>query len=254
MPTATDASHMDMADALAALGVDDAMPSDAQRSSLDRDGFLLCADFIPDARLAAMREAYEAISAREGSRVGTDHHQETGARRIGDLVNKGEVWDWAYGHPLLLACARHVIGGPFRLCGYSARDPQRGGGHQGYHRDMPWLDGRRGSLSVCLLLDDFRADSGPIRLLPGSHVVAETPAADPHPDELRIEAPAGSVLIFDAHLHHAGSTNLSGALRRMVHVQYVARDLEFWLAHQRETIRLATWRRLSPALRWVLAV
>ena len=66
-------------------------------------------------------------------------------------------------------------------------------------------------------------DSGPLRVIPGSHRRHEPPIdtehgyateMGPHPDEVKIIAPAGSVILFDAaDLWHSGTFNYIPAAR-----------------------------------------
>ena len=70
----------------------------------------------------------------------------------------------------------------------------------------------------------FTRDNGPLRVIPGSHHSAHDPADDmefpgmgPHPDEVRLIAPAGSLILFNsASLWHSGTMNYSPGLRLAV--------------------------------------
>jgi ectoine hydroxylase-related dioxygenase (phytanoyl-CoA dioxygenase family) len=71
----------------------------------------------------------------------------------------------------------------------------------------------------------FTAQNGPLRVIPGSHRVSEPPidmqawgsGMGPHPEEVRITAPAGSVILFNsADLWHSGTLNYSPGPRLAV--------------------------------------
>jgi hypothetical protein len=71
----------------------------------------------------------------------------------------------------------------------------------------------------------FTPDNGPPRVIPGSHRVRKPPTdvlafgsgMGPHPDEVKIVAPAGSVIMFNsADLWHSGTLNYSPAPRLAV--------------------------------------
>jgi ectoine hydroxylase-related dioxygenase (phytanoyl-CoA dioxygenase family) len=71
----------------------------------------------------------------------------------------------------------------------------------------------------------FTPDNGPLRVIPGSHRVDRNPADDlplgcesgPHPAEVKVVAPAGSVIMFNnADLWHSGTFNYSPAPRLAV--------------------------------------
>jgi len=72
-------------------------------------------------------------------------------------------------------------------------------------------------------ISEFTRDNGPLRLIPGSHLVSEPPidtehghatGMGPHPDEVKIIAPAGSLVLFKGpDLWHSGTFNYSPAAR-----------------------------------------
>jgi ectoine hydroxylase-related dioxygenase (phytanoyl-CoA dioxygenase family) len=73
----------------------------------------------------------------------------------------------------------------------------------------------------------FTPDNGPLRVLPGSHRVDQNPAGalplgcemGPHLDEVKVVAPAGSVILFNgADLWHSGTFNYSPVPRLAVTV------------------------------------
>jgi ectoine hydroxylase-related dioxygenase (phytanoyl-CoA dioxygenase family) len=79
----------------------------------------------------------------------------------------------------------------------------------------------------------FTPDNGPLRVIPGSHRVSEPPidmlafgsGMGPHPDEVKIVAPAGSVIMFNsADLWHSGTFNYSPAPRLAVTVGFSPGD------------------------------
>ena len=79
------------------------------------------------------------------------------------------------------------------------------------------------------LLDDFTADNGATRVVPGSHRKGAVPKsfADPerhHPDETIVIACAGSVLVINGHLWHSGTRNRARGPRRVVQCVFVASE------------------------------
>lgn len=263
MAETTDAGTTAMEIALRELGVHDGSLPAAALAELDAQGFTLIPGFLDPAWLERMRAAYEGVVKKEGVLVGLDHHQEAGARRLGNLVNKGEAWDSLYVDPRLLAAARHVLARPFKLGALSGRDPLLGGGFQAYHcdcaprtaEDQPFA-----SFSACIMLDDSTLANGATRLIPGSHRRLGDPRQQlpsdpdqPVPGEIQLEACAGSALVFNGHLWHAGAVNREGSVRRMVHAFYQGREQRPWL-DQAEFIRKRTWERITPAARWLLDV
>jgi len=244
---------------LAGLQVaDDALPRE-HADALDRDGFLVIPDFISPGDLQRLRSAYEQVITSEGVDAGKDHHQEAGARRIGNLINKGAVWYPLWTHPLVLAAAYHVLQRDFRLGSMSGRDPLQGGGHQGYHSDCGARlheDQPYAGFAVCVLLDDFTPTNGSTRLVAGSHRRLGAPTADEQlhiPGELTLTAQAGSAFFFNAHLWHAGNVNVDGSVRRLVHLFYQGREHAAWL-DQRKHFRNEACAHVSAPARRLLDV
>ena len=98
------------------------------------------------------------------------------------------------------------------------------------------------------------ADNGPTRLVPGTQWTGRMPqelledCIAPHPQEIQVIAPAGSVLVFNGHCWHSGTANRTGAPRRTVHAAFIRRSVP-QPADERfqDHLRLATLRRLQPA-------
>ena len=68
----------------------------------------------------------------------------------------------------------------------------------------------------------------------------------PHPEEVIIEAPAGSVFIFNSHAWHGGTTNHTVKNRRSIH-SYFCRSDQPQQVDQSRYIKNETLNRLSPA-------
>jgi hypothetical protein len=202
-------------------------------NDLDTRGYAVLAEHIAPGWRRALAERFDAIVAAEGPRAGSETgHGDPLVTGLGDLVNKGVEFDELWTDPVVLALAQHVIGRPFRLSSLNGREPRLGGGHQALHSDPGARSAEDGFHGVNSLwaLDDMDGRNGATRLVPGTHVrtgwVHEhlaDPAA-PHPDEILAVCPAGTVIIYNAHLWHGGTTNRSGGRRRLVHGYYLARD------------------------------
>ncbi len=250
---------MDTAVALAELGVGPA-PHDLGQA-LDRDGFAVVPDALSPEQLHAVRDRIAELAAAEGDRAGVEVHQETGAARLSDLVNKGEVFDVFCTHPVVLAGVAHVLEGDLKLSSLNSRAALPGQGHQGLHTDWGPVDLAEG-YQVCnsiWLLDDFTPENGATRAVPGTHRSGRTPAeslADPeapHPDEVLLLAPAGTAVVFNSHLWHGGTRNRTDRPRRAVHSYFVRRRHPQQL-DQRAYLRDATRARMPAAVRHLLDV
>ncbi|MFD2613897.1 phytanoyl-CoA dioxygenase family protein [Paenibacillus gansuensis] len=250
-----------MEEVFEALGVTEALLSDEEKRSLDEQGYVLFPSVLSTEQLESFREKYEELMAKEGMNAGKEVHQEEGTRRLSDLVNKGEIFDTVYTHPKLLAAVHHVLKREFKLSSLNARDAIPGAGHQELHADWGRL-GAGEPFHVCnsiWLIDDFTADNGATRIVPGTHRLPGYPRdylddpSAPHPDEVLLVAPAGSVGVFNSHVWHGGTINRTERTRRALHAYFTAREHPQQL-NQAEYLRKRTWDRISPAARYLLDV
>ena len=108
-----------------------------------------------------------------------------------------------------------------------------------------------------MLLDDYDEGNGTTRCIPGSHLSAKLPQdvlidpAAPQWNEVKLVAPAGSVMIFNSHTSHGGTRNTSNRRRRGLHSYFCRRD-QVQQLDQRKYVRQMTYDRLSPAARVIL--
>ncbi len=252
---------MDTREALTALGVTEQTLSQAEKDHLDQNGYLPLANILPAELIARMNHRLDELIALEGEDAGKEVHQEAGTTRLSDLVNKDPIFEICFTHPRLLAAIDHVLGGDLRLSSLNYRAALPGSGHQGLHAD--WSGAvPPGEYSVCnsaWLLDDFTPFNGATRVIPGSHRSGQMPRdvmadpTQPHPDEVVLIAPAGTVLVFNSHTWHGGTLNRTDRPRRVMHSYFTRRALQQQL-DQQAYIRPETFARLSPAARFILDV
>jgi ectoine hydroxylase-related dioxygenase (phytanoyl-CoA dioxygenase family) len=247
---------------LNALGAELSLLTEDQKRDLDETGFVVIPDLIDPLWIRKMQIRFDEIVEEEGDSAAKEHYKEAGAPWLANLVNKGTVWEKVWSHPLLLAACRYIFDGEFRISSLNGREAIRGGGRQPLHGD--WKKPRPDYPKVHVVnslwaLDDVGPTNGGPRIIPGAHRrpelpddVLEDPMA-PHPDEIIWEAPAGSVLIFNAHTWHGGTENTSGARRRLLHSYYTRRE-DPQQQDQRKWITAATRSRLTPAQCWLLDV
>ena len=249
-----------MMTALAGLGVTAGSIDGETRERLDRDGYAPLTGILTEHQLTAMRTRLAELIAAEGERAGLEIHQEAGTDRLADLVNKDPVFDVCFTDPRLLACVAHVLG-EFKLSSLNFRAALPGQGLQALHTEGgPVTD--PAAFQVCnsiWLLDDFTADNGATRVVPGSHLSGRSPGdvmadrRDSHPGEVLLLAPAGTVVVFNSHLWHGGTLNRSSRPRRALHAYFTRRGNGQQL-DQRKYARPETLARLGPAARFILDV
>lgn len=260
-PTSTGTDVTSTDEALVALGVTDSSLSADQRSFLDEFGYLLLSDHMGAELLAAFRTCTDELLEAEGLTAGHETPQGDGVAALADLLNKGEIFARCYSDPAVLAAARLVLGAEFRVNSLNYRASLPGKGHQGLHADWaaPVAPGEFHIMNSMWCLDDFTADNGATRAVPGSHRSGKVPSEemadtlDAHPRQIHLTAPAGSVVIFNAHLWHGGTLNSTSARRRGMTMSFVLRN-EPQQLDQRAYVRKSVYDKLSSAQRYLLDV
>ncbi len=249
-------------EALEVLGVTEKTLNAQEKKALDEQGYIILPNLIDRAWLGRLRDRYEELAQADRLEVGNAGRQERGTRHLGDLINRGEVFDGIYTQPKLLAAIYYVFKRDFRVVGLHGRDPLPDFGQQGLHAD--WMPRQPYDPFIVAnsiwLLDDFTLTNGATRVVPGSHLFKGGPdkakAAQPgaHPKEIVVTARAGSVLVFNAHLWHSGTLNQSKAVRRTIQCLFAAREIQQFQNTPGEVVQEATLERLSPAARYLLNV
>jgi ectoine hydroxylase-related dioxygenase (phytanoyl-CoA dioxygenase family) len=251
---------MDMATALRDLGVTDDILTPAEKDQLEDDGFLALEGVLTAAEVAGLNQRMAELTAAEGGRAGLEVHQEKGADRLADLVNKDPKFEVCFSHPRVLAAMKHVLG-EFKLSSLNSRAALPGQGHQGLHADFghPVEPGAYQVCNSIWLLDDFTPENGATRVVPGSHRRGTMPGdemanpGDEHPDQIQLTGQAGTVVVFNSHLWHGGTQNHTDKPRRAMHSYFALRHLPQQL-DQQAYLRVETYERLSPAQRFILDV
>ncbi len=252
---------MEIQQALAALGVNEDLLTAAEKNFLDENGYLPLPGILSDDVRQALVRRVDELAAEEGEGAGSEVHQEAGTTRLSDLVNKDPLFDVCFTHPKVLAAISHVLGGNLKLSSLNFRAALPGHGLQRLHCD--WGKAvETGDYYVCnsiWLLDEFTPENGATRVVPGSNRSGQLPQtvladpAAPHPDEVLLTAPAGTVVIFNSHTWHGGTLNRTDQPRRALHSYFCRRDQSQQL-DQRAYLRPETQARLSEAAQTILDV
>jgi ectoine hydroxylase-related dioxygenase (phytanoyl-CoA dioxygenase family) len=241
---------------------DKGMLSPEEIETLDSNGFLVLKSFVEPDRLDAFRRRLGELFDELGDRAGHEFKQEPQTDRLANLVDYDELFHRAIAEPKLLACVEHVLGADFKLSSLNARSARpRSDWTQPLHCDTGALPDEKGN-SVCnivWLLDDFTADNGAPRYVPGTHKSGKLPQdvlsdpAAPHPDEILLTGARGDVIVMNAHLWHGGTANRTDSPRLALHSFYCRRDLP-QQQYQKKLLRPEVQRSLGPELRQLLAL
>lgn len=232
------------------------------RRHLDELGFVLLDGAIAPALLAELRARILELYKEEGDQAGHEFKTEANATRLANLVDKGDVFCRAIVLPEVLAGVRHVLGDEIKLSSLNARsaDPSSDAG-QPLHVDMGAVPDERGYwvCNTVWMLDDFTAENGATRMVPGSHRWRTRPQDEledpmaPHPGEVLLLGRAGSIAVMNAHLWHGGTANRTSSPRLALHAFYCRRDKP-QQQYQRALVRPEIQARLSSDVRDILAL
>lgn len=182
---------------------------------LDEHGYSVLVGVLSPAEVARLCLAFERSPTPAS---GTQHIT------IDEQTPEADAWAELRVHPRIGAIAEHLLGLGYIVRDLHGRNPLPGFGQQGLHADWPTrAPGEPPAVLTALwMLDDFTVENGATRVVPGSHrelrplprALAQPLAR--HPDERVITGAAGSVLVFNGHLWHAGRQNQSARSRRTV--------------------------------------
>jgi ectoine hydroxylase-related dioxygenase (phytanoyl-CoA dioxygenase family) len=236
--------------------------TDDARYQLDEHGYVLLEDAMGARLLSELRAQIRAILTAEGDRAGHEFKTEPSARRLANLVDKGDVFRRAIVLPATLDLVRHVLGPQIKLSSLNARsaDPHSHEG-QPLHVDMGAIADDQGYwvCNTVWLLDDFTAENGATRMIPGSHKWRTRPQDQlddpmaPHPDEVLLIGRAGSIAVMNAHLWHGGTANRTAAPRLAMHAFYCRGDKP-QQQYQKSLLRAETQAGLTADARAILAL
>jgi ectoine hydroxylase-related dioxygenase (phytanoyl-CoA dioxygenase family) len=234
----------------------------SERDSLDTAGYVVLKNLLDSETLEQIRNRVEELYELEGENAGSEFRKEPGARRLANLVDKGEIFQQLIATSRVLELVSHVLGSRFKLSSFNARSANPYSDEaQPLHCDAGAVADEKG-FWVCntiWLLDDFTAMNGATRVVPGSQHWRKLPQhamanpAQSHPEEELILASAGTVIVMNTHAWHGGTANRTGEHRRALHAFY-CRDDKPQQQYQKRLLRPETQAALSPELRQLLAL
>ena len=202
-----------------------------------RDGFTLFPRMLDPAWIREMRDGFEELEGRipnaDGSRPAA----------ITDLLeHKPEPVLRALSNERLLDFAEMVVGPHVQLESITFRrtppQPEQDGAALGFHRDMFAFFPEDGVYHRPLLfnalsyLQDLTDETGPLRIIPGSHMralrLSPEEARRPHPEEVIVYPRAGDTAVFHCSMLHSGSPNRSNDYRYLFFLTFN----HSWLKHR----------------------
>ena len=197
---------------------------------IDLDGYTIVEDAIEPELVVELRGAIRRLERElhvEPKGTSAEGHA---TRRMYNLLAKDPVFQAMPLHESVLPIVERVLDRGCLLSGMTAIDIGPGEHDQPMHGDdivmSRHLQRPHAPMMVTSMwaLDDFTAENGGTRFVPGSHLFARTPDEPGTLDDVEIRAlemPAGSVMIFHGSLWHGGGANTTPDVWRCgVNVQY----------------------------------
>ena len=197
--------------------------SDLQQAFWEMDvyGFTLLESVLDEAEIEAMCQSLTHWEAQ----VGGEQRFLGRAGHVSNLVALDPIFHPIIDHPRTLPIIEHVLGQAIILGSLNARIVRPGDPVQGLHSDI-----RADLLNLASpvmvntvwLLDDFTAENGGTRIVPGTH---RSGLAGP-PEGMEVKhvhqliAPAGSVLVFNGQCWHGGGANQTDRKRHALFGHY----------------------------------
>ena len=219
-------------------------------------GFVVIPGPVASDRMTQFAEAYDSAvlcAASDDVSIGSS------TTRVNDFVNRDPEFDGLYVYePILKACC-HIIGQPFKLSTMHARTVRPHSQAQNLHVDFRREGDGWPMVGFILMVDEFRADNGATRFVPGSHKWSTIPtdllkdASEDYEGQVLACGPAGSVILYNGSVWHGHTANRVGEPRRSIQGAYIRRDAEPGI-NQAARIRAETLDRIGHLAKYVLAV
>ena len=210
---------------------------DEHLAEFKRDGFTLFPQMLDPVWIREMRDGFEELEGRIPNADGSRPSAITDV-----LEHKPEPVLRALSNERLLDFAEMVVGPHVQLESITFRrtppQPEKDGAAMGFHRDMFAFFPEDGVYHRPLLfnalsyLQDLTDESGPLRIIPGSHMralrMSPEEARRPHPEEVIVYPKAGDTAVFHCSMLHSGSPNRSGDYRYLFFLTFN----HSWLKHR----------------------
>ena len=223
---------------------------------LHEDGFIVLPDAVTPSQAAQLDRAYDGAAE---SAFAADIRVGSATTRVTDFVNRGAEFDVVYVVPALLDACCQIIGRPFKLSSFHARTLRPHSPVSELHVDVRRDSSDWPIVGFILMIDEFRADNGATRFVPGSHHWAHNPEdvmpdRRAHHERQRLAGgPPGSLLVFNGSAWHGHTANVSDGPRRSLQGAFIPRSgragTDFSARMRPETVA-----RLSPVARYLLAL
>lgn len=217
------------------------------REDLREWGFTLIEDGLSPTQCERFRE--RILAQAEGERLAGIETQTPSGQYVHSLVNKGELFvrclqqdpDAVQAGPLIEQILNETLGKDWICHSFLANGADPGGYPQGLHIDqapmLPWIPAEAPALvNTMFLPQDVDEKNGGTLLIPGSHRILMEAGSGGEvgkmPPAINLEAPAGTIMLFDGRVLHGTGVNHTDELRfvaTMSNVKSWMRQQENWV-------------------------
>lgn len=225
---------------------------DAIVERLTRDGFAVVENYLSREDVAAKKADLHRILGSVPT--GRNDFEGFSTQRIYALFAKTRTFDATATDPLVLGVLERVLGPSFQLSAPVGINIGPGEKAQRLHRDENLPISRPHQelvLNTMWALDDFTAENGATRVIPGSHRWVDRGPDETDSSIVQAVMPAGSVMFFVGSVFHGGGANHTDRARLGVILHYCAG----WVRPQENhvlAVPASIVRDLSPRLQELL--
>jgi ectoine hydroxylase-related dioxygenase (phytanoyl-CoA dioxygenase family) len=221
-------------------------------------GFTVIPNVLQPRVLEELRAALDRL-VTEDPGVHAKLSQNPNAYYVENLPNKGRVFENFFLVPQVLAIVAQFVGPSFTANELWATATLPGG-YTGSHNPLPGryhcdkelcLPDYVLSIQCAFPLSDMTYENGATRIVPSSHRSGTQPpeGIGVFPDELPIQASAGSCAIFLSHLWHRSGPNQTSSLRAVLWAQFQRPWLKPYIDYPRTLRPEVLARATDEALR-----
>ena len=236
------------------------MDKTAALAHLDEHGYVVLEGALtPDQADALQSRSYELIEA-ERAAGGQHIYQDGHSQRVWNLLNKGRIFEEMIQLPQVLDFQSYLLGDDCVLSSYTVNMIGAGADAGQLHIDLPLssfplpLPTNAFCGNSVFVLDDFTAENGATRVIPGSHKYGYGPEPDKvYDEEIQLQARKGDIVIFHGAIWHASGANRT-ATARMILLGFFSRS---FLKPQQDNLKLVkpeVLERATPTMRRLLGV
>lgn len=189
---------------------------DRAEHDLATHGICAITGVLTDEQLRSAHDELYAAAAADRARgreqkFALDYEHDATNQRVWNVLSRAPIFQDLAEHPVALRLLTSVLDWPMLLGNLSANITGPGGGEMVLHADQifvptPWPTDPQGA-NAAWCIDDFTADNGATCFVPGSHLLHRPPEPGDDVTPVPMEAPAGSLVVFESRLWHRTGFN-----------------------------------------------